>query len=313
MPAPKKKPDEVGIYISPDVLRLQPQPGHKPYSMDARAVLSEVLAFHQMGNRCSASDQHFAKRFTISKNTASRAVQRLVADGLLSVEYDTTSRLTRYLTPTLDHPQNGAGHHPQNGAGSDGDHPQNGARTTPNLGHAPTPNWGTKNTVKLTKKTTHKSAASRRVGGASFQSGNGEHDAGRKGAAPDGSTTPPQSKVAAGTAGSPTPKNDDHARACFADFWEAWPTKQRRKDAAAAFGQLTADDQQQAAERAARWLAQHPRQVERGAVPFPAKWLEGEQWNDGPEPKDRSPKPGQPPAPPTHARTTRRLNTDDLK
>ena len=99
----------------------------------------------------------------------------------------------------------------------------------------------------------------------------------------------------------------------FADFWEAWPTKQRRKDAAAAFAQLSADNQQQAAARAAHWLTQHPRQVARGAAPHPATWLRGEQWNDGPEPTDRSPKPGQAAPPPTHARTSRLLKTDDLK
>lgn len=309
MPVPRSKAD-IGLYLTPDVLSL-------PYPPATRLVLAEAISLHQSGGECTASDGHFVKRLGISRDTASRAVQQLVADGILSRAYSDTGRygITRHLTPTH--------HYPQNQAAPARDYPQNQATTTRTIRRPLPAKSGPNTTEKGPEKTTPtRRSASRRVSGASFQSQEGQPDAGAKVPAPDSSSTiPPMPAGTAALTGACQPSGSwqktmeqqqnatRHAPATdpaattqpgaadqaehFAAFWDAWPTKQRRKDAAAAFAQLPPDDQQQAAARAARWLQQHPRQVARGATPHPATWLRGEQWTDGPEPKDRSARAGQ--------------------
>lgn len=283
MPQPERKSkEEVGLYLPPEVLRLRPPAGQKPYTMETRAVLAEVLQLSRKDGQCSASDAHFVKRLGVSKNTASRAVQRLITDGHLLVGYDTTSRLTRFLTPATDHPQNGAGHQPQNGGGADSDHPHFGADTTPKMGLGPPPKWGTNKEGKVEEEVTHTMrAASRRVGGTESLKREDENPTSRR-------RQERGARAASTTAGSATAAGDGGSSPeHFARFWAVWPNQQRRKDAAAVFAALSADDQQHAAERATSWLQQHSRQVDRGATPHPATWLRGEQWNDGPEPAQK--------------------------
>ncbi len=126
----------------------------------------------------------------------------------------------------------------------------------------------------------------------------------------DGSDSLLKNQPDAQTTGGAAPAADPYAAPGFAAFWLVWPRTEKKKDAAAAFSKLPPADQTAAADHAARWLREHPRQVERGAVPYAATWLRAEQWHDGPEPPDRSPKPGQPAPPPTAARTTARQNPD---
>ena len=291
-PAPKSKA-EIGLYISPEVFQL-------PYSFITRGVLAEI---HQLSKRdgvCTAADAHFVERFDVSRDTVSRAIQQLAEAGHISKEVDKSANNLRRITLTSD-PQNQAHLAAKSGA------PSRKIRRT----------LAAKSGVMISKKNKKEDnilsdAASRRVGGASFQSENGgnegQHGAGKKGAAAGGSTTPPEPNGTAAITGDRQPGGswqetmETGQEEQFGAFWEVWPTKQRRKDALSAFSYLSADDQQQATARAAHWLTQHPRQVERGAAPHPATWLRGEQWNDGPEPKDRSSK-GQPGAGATTART----------
>jgi hypothetical protein len=74
----KMHPSEIALTLSADVLRL-------PYLPAFRLVLAEIVSLYASnGGRCDASDKHFADRLTISTDTASRAVQQLVADGLVT-------------------------------------------------------------------------------------------------------------------------------------------------------------------------------------------------------------------------------------
>ena len=292
MPAPKSKAD-IGLYISPEVFQL-------PLPFITRGILAEI---HQLSKRdgvCTASDAHFVERFGVSLDTVWRAIQQLAAAGVIHKEVDKLANNLRRISPVSDQnlTRKIRGTLPA----------KSGEPTRKIRGTLPAKSGAMISKKNKKEDNIHSDAASRRVGGASFHSENGEHegqhDASGKGAEPGGSTDEQKERLRrewateaamarAGREGEPPG---------FAEFFDEWPTKQKRKDAARAFAGLSSDDQQQAAARAARWLTQHPRQVERGAAPHPATWLRGEQWNDGPEPKDRSSK-GQPGAVATTART----------
>lgn len=70
-------PSTLSLTLSADVLRL-------PYPAATRLVLAEIVSLHA-ANRgcCDCSDAHLAARLTISKDTASVAVQLLEKEGLL--------------------------------------------------------------------------------------------------------------------------------------------------------------------------------------------------------------------------------------
>lgn len=93
LPRPRMTPAEIPLTLSADVLRL-------PISMNARAVLAEVVSLHAATGCCDASDAHFAARLTIDKDTVSVAVQKLEALGLVvKVTTRTPTGLYRTLTP----------------------------------------------------------------------------------------------------------------------------------------------------------------------------------------------------------------------
>ena len=304
MPAPRTK-TEIGLYITPDVLRLT------QYSMNTRVIYAEVLSLSASGQTCKPNNGHFLRRFGMSADTVNRGLKELENDGLLLIEQDVQTGHNRTLT--LPHFAEGGCRKMRRGV------PQNAAGGCRKMRQYE--EYNKKSTEKNTPP--YPRAASRRVGGTDF-SREEKHDAEAGApAAPSPSTTPPPATLGAGASPTPAAATASPAAATaspaapvpdhFAAFWQVWPTRQRRKDAATAFAQLPPDDQHHAATRAQQWLARHPRQVARGAVPFPARWLRDEMWTDGPEPPDRSPKPGQPPPVATTARIKRRLNSDDLR
>jgi hypothetical protein len=156
-------PSEIPLTLSADVLRL-------PITMNARAVLAEIVSLHAANaGCCDASDAHFAARLTLSINTVSRAVQELETEGLvLKVTTRVPTGYYRTLTPkagnikakaaTNPYPQIGGRAtpkvriaHPQN---EDTSYPQNGDTPTPNLGSALPPIWGDNIPLNITGNST---------------------------------------------------------------------------------------------------------------------------------------------------------------
>ncbi len=292
MPAPKS-PTEVGLYLPPEVLRLS------QYPMTTRIILAEVLSLAATGKPCTPSNPHFTRRFGYSPDTVGRALRGLAADGLLVIDQDPQSGHNRVLTPTLsppDPPQNAAGTLPQNAAphlpqNAEANPPQNAARRR-------------KKPEGVPQNAEGASAKSRTQANSRREKGK-EHPpvaAARPVRGRASPSSPEQPFAADESAAPPTPVPPAGPDG-FDAFYAAWPTKQKRRDAAKAFAALPHADQQLAAERAAKWIAEHPRLIQRGSCPYPASWLRGAMWDDGPEPPDRSPKPGQPAATPTSDRT----------
>lgn len=119
LPAPAKMhPSEIALTLSADVLRL-------PYPPATRLVLAEIVSLYAANaGCCDASDTHFADRLTISRDTASRAVQQLEADGLVEKEVvRLPTGFYRTLTPVPAAIQAKAETNP---------YPQNAARNTQN-------------------------------------------------------------------------------------------------------------------------------------------------------------------------------------
>lgn len=74
----KMHPAEIALTLPKDVLRL-------PITMNARAVLAEIVSLHAANaGCCDASDTHFAARLTLNKDTVSVAVQLLETLGLVT-------------------------------------------------------------------------------------------------------------------------------------------------------------------------------------------------------------------------------------
>ena len=272
---PTKPAADVGLYLPPEVLRLT------HYSPNTRMIYAEVLQLAASGRVCQPSNPHFAARFGLSADTVGRALRELERDGLLVIDQDPQTGHNRTLTL----PQIAAPTPPQTAEGTP---PQNAAplrkksEGLPQNAEGASAKSRTEVRSRSKKEKEHlptRVAAARPVGEESSKMESG----------PSAAALPRRPTALAEPPG-------------FAAFYDGWPNKQKRRDAAKAFAALSADDQQLAAERATKWLREHPRQVERGACPFPATWLRGAMWTDGPEPPDRSPKPGQP-VTPTTART----------
>lgn len=292
---PTKAPANVGLYLPPDVIRLT------RYPMTTRVIFAEVLALAATGRTCTPSNAHFAARFGLSADTVSRALRELEAAGLLIIDQDPQTGHNRTLAPAptaapsaadsaATPPQIAAPHPPQTAEGyptaKSGTPPQN-AEGGAAKSRGAAAKSRTEGSIEVRREEDHPTlAAARPVGGES-------------------------SKVKSETPAAPPRRTTAPAEPPgFAAFYDGWPNKQKRRDAAKAFAALAPDDQQLAAERATKWLREHPCQIERGACPFPATWLRGAMWTDGPEPPDRSPKTGQP-ATPTTARTAARTAADD--
>jgi hypothetical protein len=88
----KLTPGELPLTLAADVLRV-------PYTPATRFVLAEVVSLYAATGNCYCSDAHLAARLTISKDTASVAVQLLVADGLLLRQVDKAAGNIRHLVP----------------------------------------------------------------------------------------------------------------------------------------------------------------------------------------------------------------------
>lgn len=69
----------------------------------------------------------------------------------------------------------------------------------------------------------------------------------------------------------------------FPAFWQAWPKKEGRLDAARAFAKLSADDQAAAASRADTWLTSRPDLLDPARyrfIPHASTWLNQQRWTD---------------------------------
>lgn len=76
-----------------------------------------------------------------------------------------------------------------------------------------------------------------------------------------------------------TPTEPEH----FAEFWQVWPKKEARADAARAFAKLRPDDQARAASRADTWLTAHPDLADPARyrfIPHATTWLNQARWTD---------------------------------
>ncbi|MDO7849923.1 hypothetical protein Q5H92_26425 [Hymenobacter sp. M29] len=142
-PTTRKKPGELGLDFAASVLRL-------PMSMNARAVLAEIVSLHHSSARgCDASDQHFADRLTISVNTAQTCVKQLFDAKLISKTVDKDAGFYRVLMPRLaaieaaaklnPYPERGGRTTPKFGVGAT---PKTEVGTTPNFGVAYPKSWG---------------------------------------------------------------------------------------------------------------------------------------------------------------------------
>ena len=123
----KMHPSEVALTLSADVLRL-------PYLPAVRLVLAEIVSLYAATGRCNASDPHFAARLSVSRDTVTRAIGQLHAEGVIVRVTDEARGNYRTLTPvpaaiaaksaTNPYPQNqarvaaksGKGGYPQNQA-----------------------------------------------------------------------------------------------------------------------------------------------------------------------------------------------------
>jgi hypothetical protein len=93
----KMHPAEINLTLPKNVLRL-------PITMNARAVLAEIVSLHAANaGCCDASDAHFAARLTLNKDTVSVAVQLLETLGLVTkVTKLTAGGNYRTLTPNSE-------------------------------------------------------------------------------------------------------------------------------------------------------------------------------------------------------------------
>jgi DNA-binding transcriptional ArsR family regulator len=299
-PAPTLKAD-IGLYIPSEVFQL-------PLPFITRGILAEVLQLSKRDGICTASDAHFVERFDVSRDTVSRAIQQLEAAGLLHKTVDKLAGNLRRLTPT-----DGPAIDTLLAAKSDKGVAAKSGEPSRKIRQPLAAKSGVMNKEREVRREHTPPTpvtASRPVGGSSASLVKMTPDAMENGGAArtpsptSSSTTPPLPTVAA-PAGAAAQEP-----AGFADFYDAWPNRQKRRDAARAFAALPPPDQHQAAARASKWIAEHPRLIQRGSCPYPANWLRGALWEDSPEPPDRSPKPGQAPPPPTTVRTTARPNQD---
>lgn len=285
----RMSPAEIALTLSVDVLRL-------PYPPATRLVLAEIVSLHAANaGCCDASDTHFADRLTISRDTASRAVQQLEADGL--VIKDTQRRPTgfyRTLVPvpaaikakaqTNPYPQNAA-RYPQNAASRKMPvgYPQNAASPSRILPLALAANSGSNTPLNLPV--------------------NLQEDSTPPTPAADAAAAGPEKKIEQVLASLPTePTAPTIAPRCeappkpakakpatagepaeFGAFWAAWPKKEGRLDAARAFAKLSADDQAAAASRADTWLAGRPDLLDPARYRFilhASTWLNQQRWTD---------------------------------
>ena len=69
----------------------------------------------------------------------------------------------------------------------------------------------------------------------------------------------------------------------FTEFWDSYPHKMDKARARKAFGKLTKANRLEAIEGAKRFAAD-PNLPPKRFIPYPATWLNGERWNDGPLP-----------------------------
>ncbi len=265
---PTKPAADVGLYLPPEVLRLT------HYSTNTRMIYAEVLQLAASGRVCQPSNPHFAARFGLSADTVGRALRELERDGLLVIEQDPQTGHNRTLTL----PQNAEGTPPQNAEPTLRKKRQGPPQNAEGASAKSRTEVRSRSKKEKKENSLIPLAAARPVGGEIPDQEKGGQAVVEDQASP----------LARPPAAPPTEPPG------FAPFYAGWPNKQKRRDAAKAFAALTPDDQRLAAERATKWLREHPRQIERGACPFPATWLRGAMWTDGPEPPDRSPKAGQP-------------------
>lgn len=94
--APRKNPGELGLGLSPAVLRI-------PYTIGTRMVLAEIISLHQSNPRgCDASDRRFADRLYIAERSATRAVAELCRAKLISKTVDKAAGFYRVLVPHFE-------------------------------------------------------------------------------------------------------------------------------------------------------------------------------------------------------------------
>jgi hypothetical protein len=315
LPRPRMTPAEIPLTLSADVLRL-------PYQPAVRMVLAEIVSLHAAtAGRCDCSDAHFAARLTLSSNTVSRAVQQLEADKLITKHVNKAAGFHRTLTPDLlaiaekaatnPYPQN-AGSYPQNGGRGTTPktgvaYPQNEGSPTPKMGGTLPPKWGSNtpfnipsnfqepstssadaSPVAAEEKTVIVLPAENPDASASHTEGAAGNIAISQNKATDKKdrkdrTTDKTDKPSAENRAARADRKDKAEPEHFAAFWQAWPKKEKRKDALAAFAKLSADDQAAAASRADTWLAARPDLLDPTRyryIPHATSWLNQTRWTD---------------------------------
>jgi DNA-binding MarR family transcriptional regulator len=275
-PPAKMHPSAIPLTLSADVLRLK-------CTMNARAVLAEIVSFHAATGLCDASDSHFAARLSISLDTVSRAVKELEAEGLV---HKVTTRVEKILYRTL-----APKHEAIAEKAAANPYPQNQGTGTRNLrvGYPQNQGTGTRNLplgvpAKSVGNTPYNIPSNIPVN--PTPSADASEAREEKKMEGDSSAQlpaevleivppvarPPRAKPA-------KPGEPEH----FADFWQAWPKKEARADAVKAFAKLSPDDQAAAASRADTWLTARPDLADPTRyrfIPHATTWLNQARWTD---------------------------------
>jgi hypothetical protein len=305
----KVSPAELPLTLSADVLRL-------PYPLPTRLVLAEISSLYS-ANRgcCDCSDAHLAARLTISKDTVSVAIQLLVKDGLLMKQVNKAAGFYRTLAPVTTAIEAKAATNP---------YPEIPGRRTirknlvdhPEIPAPPT----RKNPILLSGDSETNTHTLNLPVEPSIELSSAPHMAA---GAEKKITVPELKKVTTpterpGASASHTGGAGHGAQprepAAFVAFYNAYPRREKRKEALAAFRKLHAVDQQAACDRATAWFAARPDLLDPGRlryIPLPASWLNAARWTDE-QPSNLSPLSTSAHVTPSHGRPRPGFHSKDL-
>lgn len=280
----KMHPSEIALTLSADVLRL-------PYPPATRLVLAEIVSLYAATGLCDCSDTHFASRLTISRDTASRAVQQLEDEKLIAKTVDKSAGFYRTLTPlpativakaqTNPYPQNA-------GRGASRKmpepYPQNAASPTRKMPVDLAAESDTNTPLKLPVNFQEDSTPSANASAASEK----KIEEYSITSLPDDDeqlvppvARPPRAKPA--KAKSKSELEPEH----FPAFWAAYKRHEDRPSAVKAFARLNPDEQASAADWATRWLARRTNWIDSDGNdfrPYAATWLKKRRWEELVEP-----------------------------
>jgi hypothetical protein len=284
-------PSTLSLTLSADVLRL-------PYPAATRLVLAGIVSLHA-ANRgcCDCSDAHLAARLTISKDTASVAVQLLEKEGLLVKQvvrertgfYRTLAPVAIAITAkaaTNPYPEFPGSRKTQVPGKTPLPYPEIPATPTRKLPPALPGNSGSNTTLNTTEKLQETSSATA--------------DAASAGVFENNVFLAPLAKQLVPPV-APPPHSVLEAGPTFKEFWEAYAKKVDRHKCAQRWKAL------KPAERSAA-LAATIRYVEstsdRKYRKNPLTWLNGRNWEDEEMPDQTSRPSNVAPPPPARAATS---------